>query len=160
VGKDFNQPLHYKESINNIRKHGIDVSTEMIVGMDGDDNSVFQKTFDFIMGNRISVPRVHILTPVPGTPLFAEMEQEGRIINREFGRYSGGQVVYRPKNINPEDLQKNYWKLYEALFSRAGILKRTLASPFSLGSMMRMVVMAINLHYRNHIRHRITPGIV
>ena len=160
VGKDFNQPLHYKESINNLRKHGIDVSTEMIVGMDGDDNSVFQKTFDFIMGNRISVPRVHILTPVPGTPLFAEMEQEGRIINREFGRYSGGQVVYRPKNINPEDLQKNYWKLYEALFSRTGILKRTLASPFSIGSMMRMVVMAINLHYRNHIWHRITPGIV
>jgi hypothetical protein len=103
---------------------------------------------------------VHILTPVPGTPLYTQMEQEGRIINREFGRYSGGQVVFRPKNIQPEDLQKNYWKLYEALFTRSGIFKRTLGSPFSLASMMRLFVMGVNLHYRNHIRHRITPGIV
>lgn len=160
IEKDFNHPQHYKKSINTIRKHGIDVSTEMIIGMDGDDDSVFQKTFDFIMGNRISVPRVHILTPVPGTPLYGEMEQQGRIINREFGRYSGGQVVFRPKNIKADDLQKNYWKLYEALFTRAGIFKRTLGSPFALGSMMRIFVMAVNLHYRNHIRHRITPGIV
>ncbi len=160
IEKDFNHPKHYKRSINTIRQHGIDVSTEMIIGMDGDDNSVFQKTYDFIMGNRISVPRVHILTPVPGTPLYGEMEQEGRIINREFGRYSGGQVVFRPKNIKADDLQENYWKLYEALFTRTGIFKRTLGSPFALGSMMRIFVMGVNLHYRNHIRHRITPGIV
>jgi radical SAM superfamily enzyme YgiQ (UPF0313 family) len=160
IEKEFNHPKQYKESINRIRKHGIDVSTEMIIGMDGDDNSVFQKTYDFIMGNRISVPRVHILTPVPGTPLYTEMEQEGRIINREFGKYSGGQVVFRPKNIKPDELQKNYWKLYESLFTPTGIFKRILGSPFSVGTMMPFVVMAINLHYRHHIHHRITPGIV
>jgi radical SAM superfamily enzyme YgiQ (UPF0313 family) len=160
IGKDFNQPQHYKKAINTIRKHGIDVSTEMIVGMDGDDHSVFQKTYDFIMENRISVPRVHILTPVPGTPLFAELEQEGRIITREFGHYTGGQVVFRPKNITPEELQKNYWKLYEGLFTPAAIFKRTIGGPFAPISLMRAIVMAINLHYRYHIRHRITPGIV
>jgi radical SAM superfamily enzyme YgiQ (UPF0313 family) len=160
IGKDFNQPQHYKKAINTIRKHGIDVSTEMIIGMDGDDDSVFQKTYDFIMENRISVPRVHILTPVPGTPLFAELEQEGRIISRNFGRYTGGQVVFRPKNITPEELQKNYWKLYEGLFTPAAIFKRTIGGPFAMTSLMRAIVMAINLHYRYHIRHRITPGIV
>ncbi len=160
IEKEFNHPKQYKEAINRIRKHGIDVSTEMIIGMDGDDHSVFQKTYDFIMNNRISVPRVHILTPVPGTPLYTEMEQEGRIINREFGRYSGGQVVFRPKNILPDELQKNYWKLYESLFTPAGIFKRLLGSPLSVKTMMPLVVMAVNLHYRYHIRHRITPGIV
>jgi len=160
VEKEFNHPKEYHDSINRIRKHGIDVSTEMIIGMDGDDNSVFQKTYDFIMGNRISVPRVHILTPVPGTPLYSQMEGDGRIINRDFDSYSGGKVVFRPKNIKPDDLQKNYWKLYEALFTATGIFKRTLGSPFSMGSLMRVFVMGVNLHYRNHIKHRITPGIV
>lgn len=160
IEKEFNHPRQYKEAIRRIRKHGIDVSTEMIIGMDGDDQSVFQKTYDFIMNNRISVPRVHILTPVPGTPLYTEMEQEGRIINKEFGRYSGGQVVFRPKNIQPDELQKNYWKLYESLFTPTGIFKRLLGSPLSVKTMMPFVVMAVNLHYRYHIRHRITPGIV
>ena len=132
----------------------------MIIGMDGDDNSVFEKTYEFIMNNRISVPRVHILTPVPGTPMYAEMESDNRIINHDFNRYSGGQVVYRPKNIKAEDLQKNYWKLYEHLFRPASILKRVSGSPFRMGALMRVFVMAVNLHYRNHIKHRITPGIV
>lgn len=160
IDKSFNHPQQYEEAINNIRRHGIDVSTEMIIGMDGDDSSVFQKTYDFIMHNRISVPRVHILTPVPGTHLHAQMEQEGRIINREFGRYSGGQVVFRPKHIEPGELQKNYWKLYEALFTRTSILKRITGSPFKMGSFMRLFVFGVNLHYRNHIKQRITPGIV
>ena len=160
IEKDFNHPQQYSEAIRTIRSHGIDVSSEMIIGMDGDDDSVFQRTFDFIMGNRISVPRVHILTPVPGTPLYSEMESEGRIINREFGKYSGGQVVYQPKNMAPEDLQKAYWKLYEALFTRTNILKRVSGTPSSMGSFMRLFVLGVNLHYRNHIQNRITPGIV
>jgi radical SAM superfamily enzyme YgiQ (UPF0313 family) len=160
VGKFFNRPYHYREAISRIRKSGIDVSSEMIIGLDGDDESVFQQTFDFIMDNRVSVPRVHILTPVPGTPMYAEMEQEGRIINRDFDKYSGGQVVYKPKNISAESLQKNYWKLYEALFTRANIFKRISGSPFWMGNMMQLFVMGVNLHYRNHIKRRITPGIV
>ena len=132
----------------------------MIIGLDGDDNSVFQKTYDFIMGNRISVPRVHILTPVPGTPMYAEMEQDGRIISQDFDKYSGGQVVFKPRNIKPTDLQKNYWKLYEHLFTPMNIVKRITGSPTYLGGKMRAVVVAVNLHYRYHIKHKITPGIV
>jgi len=160
VEKNFNRPVHYRQALATIRKFGIDVSTEMILGMDGDDGTVFQKTYDFIIGNRIAVPRVHILTPIPGTPLYDELEKDGRIMNKDFHRYSGGQVVFRPKKINPDDLQKNYWKLYEQLFTRTGILKRIGGSPAKMGSWMRAFILGVNIHYRNHIRQRITPGIV
>jgi len=160
IEKDFNKPASYETAIKTIRKFGIDVSTEMIIGMDGDQSDVFQNTYDFILKNRISIPRVHILTPVPGTPLYKELREEGRILHDDFSQYSGGRVVFRPKNITPDDLQKNYWKLYERLFTGGSILKRITASPFSQGAYMRAVVLAINLHYRNHINHRITPGIV
>jgi radical SAM superfamily enzyme YgiQ (UPF0313 family) len=160
IDKEFNHPEKFTQALNNIRRHGIDVSTEMIIGLDGDDHSVFDKTYDFIMNNRIAVPRVHILTPVPGTPMYAQMEKEDRIITRDFNRYSGGQVVYRPKNITPDDLQKNYWKLYESLFKPANILRRLSGSPWNIHPMMRAVGIGVNLHYRHHIKHRITPGIV
>jgi radical SAM superfamily enzyme YgiQ (UPF0313 family) len=42
IEKPFNQPDRYALAGRTIRRHGIDVSTEMIVGLDGDDRSVFR----------------------------------------------------------------------------------------------------------------------
>ena len=55
----------------------------MIVGLDGDDPTVFERTYRFIVDNRIPVPRVHIMTPVPGTPLYEKLEREGRLEKAE-----------------------------------------------------------------------------
>lgn len=160
VDKAWNRPERYLEAVRVVRRHGIDVSTEMIVGIDGDDAGVFQRTYDFIMGAGISVPRVHIMTPVPGTPLYRRLVEERRMTSHDFERYSGGQVVYQPRNLSPAELQKGYWELYEKLFSWGNILRRTWSNRASLEPFMRAVVLATNLHYRHHIHHRITPGIV
>jgi radical SAM superfamily enzyme YgiQ (UPF0313 family) len=160
IDKEWNRPQRYREAVAALRRHGIDVSTEMIIGLDEDDASVFQRTHDFIMDNRISVPRVHILTPVPGTPLYDQMVREGRILTREFDRFSGGQVVFRPRNLKPDELQAGYWKLYERLFSWRAILQRVGFNRARLPAYMRASVLGVNLHYRRHIQQRICPGIV
>jgi radical SAM superfamily enzyme YgiQ (UPF0313 family) len=159
-GKAWNRPDRYGEAIRAIRRHGIDVSTEMIIGLDGDDASVFQRTFDFIMDNAISTPRVHILTPVPGTALHDRLRREGRIASDDLHRYTGGQVVIRPRGVSPAALAAEYWRLYERLFSTRAIAHRLLRNRASLGPVMRAFVLGVNLHYRRHIRRRICPGIV
>jgi radical SAM superfamily enzyme YgiQ (UPF0313 family) len=160
VDKERNQPQRYRDAIERIRKHGIDVSTEMIIGLDGDDASVFQKTYDFIIENRISTPRIHILTPCPGTRLYDQFEKEGRIVSQDFGHYSGGRVVYQPLKIDPLELQKGYWDLYEKLFTWSTILRRAGRNRARLDPYMRAFVLGVNVHYRNHIHRRICPGIV
>ncbi|MDT4897293.1 MAG: hypothetical protein QOH25_2370 [Acidobacteriota bacterium] len=160
VDKEWNRPERYASAVAAIRKHGIDVSTEMIIGLDGDDASVFQKTYDFIMDNQISVPRVHIMTPIPGTPLYEELKRDGRIVSMDFSRFSGGQVTYRPRNIKPDELQTGYWRLYENLFSWGAIKRRIAGNRASLGPYMRAFVLGVNLHYRRHVLNRICPGIV
>jgi radical SAM superfamily enzyme YgiQ (UPF0313 family) len=160
VEKEWNRPARYLEAVRAIRSHGIDVSTEMILGLDHDDGSVFERTYRFLMDAAISVPRVHILTPVPGTPLYDELRAADRIVSTDFGRYSGGQVVYRPRHFAPADLQANYWRLYERLFTLPAIWHRAGRNRARLEPFMRGVVWAVNLHYRNHVRHRINPGIV
>src|SRR5919198_888728 len=87
--KAWNRPGRYRDAVRTIRRHGIDVSTEMIVGLDGDDESVFRRTLQFIVENEISAPRVHILTPVPGTPLYERLRQSGRLMSDDFHRYTG-----------------------------------------------------------------------
>ncbi|NNE02816.1 MAG: B12-binding domain-containing radical SAM protein [Flavobacteriaceae bacterium] len=160
IGKTFNNPERYSESIALIKSHGIDVSTEMMIGLDGDDSSVYQKTFDFIMNNHISTPRIHIFTPIPGTPVYQELENEKRIVHKNFNLYSGGNVVFKPKKLSIADLQLNYWKLYKELFKLKSIWRRIKKNEASLGPIMRGFVIGVNFHYRNHIKKGICPGIV
>lgn len=158
--KKWNRPGRYREAVETIRRHGIDVSTEMILGLDGDDASVFERTFEFLIENRISVPRIHILTPIPGTRLYESMRRQDRLVSEDFHRFTGGRVVFRPRHLDPEELERRYWQLYEKIFSWSAILRRLAVNHASLGPFMRAFVVGVNLHYRNHIRQRITPGTV
>jgi radical SAM superfamily enzyme YgiQ (UPF0313 family) len=160
IKKEFNDPEFYTQAITAFRQHGIDVSTEMIVGFDDDDASVFEKTRRFIMDNRISVPRVHILTPVPGTRLFNELEQAGRILNYDFSQYTGSKVNFQPVNIGSETLRKEYWRLYEQLFEWRTIARRLLPAHTRSGIYIRLVIWAANIRYRGHVQSRISPGIL
>lgn len=160
VDKSWNKPEQYLGAIDTVRQHGIDISTEMIIGLDGDDISVINSTFDFLMKASISVPRIHILTPVPGTPLFQQLKQQGRLISEDFSRYSGGQVVFQPLHMAADELQIAYWKLYERLFSWTSIARRLALNHAKLDGYMRALVIGTNLHYRKHINRRIVPGIV
>ena len=158
--KEWNRPERYGEAIRQIRRHGIDVSTEMIIGLDGDDASVFERTLDFVIRNEISAPRIHILTPIPGTPLYERLRRDGRLVSEDFRRYTGGQVVYRPTLLDPVELQEQYWKLYESVFSIRGIWRRLRHNNAALPPFIRAFVLGVNVHYRRHVHHRITPGIV
>jgi radical SAM superfamily enzyme YgiQ (UPF0313 family) len=159
-GKDWNRPAGYREAIAAIRGHGLDVSTEMMIGLEADDETVFQNTFNFLMDNEISVPRIHIITPVPGTPLYRRMEAAGRMRIRDLSRYTGGQAVFTPANLDPHLLEREYWRLYERLFTPRAIWHRVRRNHASLSVFMRAFILGVNLHYRGHVRRRITPGIV
>lgn len=160
IEKGWNRPNRYTEAFDAFRRNGIEVSTEMIVGFDTDDDGVFERTLDFILTNRIAVPRVHILTPVPGTALYQELERDGRITSRDFAGYTGSQAVFRPKQIDPGLMQAEYWRLYERLFSWRGMAHRLFPGHTWLGPYMRAVIWASNLRYRGHIKARISPGIL
>lgn len=160
IDKGWNRPERYEKAFADIRRHGIEISTEMILGLDGDTPSVFEETFNFLMKNQIALPRQYILTPVPGTPMYHELEAEGRIFDYNFVKYNGGDAVFHPKNISAETLQKNYWKLYQDLYSVKNIYRRIGSNPSRLSPFMRVFVMATNMVYRNHIGRDITPGIV
>jgi radical SAM superfamily enzyme YgiQ (UPF0313 family) len=158
--KGWNRPERYGEAVAALRAHGLEVSTEMMIGLEGDDEGVFGSTYAFLMDHEIAVPRIHIITPVPGTPLHRRMEEEGRMRLRDFSHYTGGQVVFTPSGLDPDLLQRGYWRLYERLFTLPAILHRTRRNRAALSPFMRAFVLGVNLHYRRHIRRRITPGIV
>jgi len=96
------------------------VNGSFVLGFDHDWADVFQKTVDWVERNRLESARFHILTPYPATPLFHQLEDEGRLLHKDWSHYDTAHVVFRPQNMTPEQLQKGY----ERLFSHASIWRR------------------------------------
>ncbi|HAE42709.1 MAG TPA: B12-binding domain-containing radical SAM protein [Clostridiales bacterium] len=125
MNKSWARVDEYSDLIKNIQKHGIDVSTEMVVGADGDSLESIAKTAEFIKVNKIVVPRFYILTPIPGTVFYDELKAQGRIYKEDIYKYNGTEAVHIPKQMRPEELTAAYWKLYNQVFSYGSILSRT-----------------------------------
>ncbi len=122
VNKPINQPDFYQEAVERIHSFGIMVGASFIFGFDHDDAGVFEKTLDFAIDSGLDFASFHILTPYPGTPLFEQMQREERLLfpNGDWSRFDTQHVVFQPKNMSPEELQKGLewvWKEFMSLKS-------------------------------------------
>lgn len=112
----FRQLKHYSEYVDKIQSKGIGIVGAFIVGFDNDYVSSFDKLSEFIIDNRIFIPQITVLTPLPGTRLRKRLEDENRIISNDWSRYSFTEVNFLPKNMSPEELQKGLVSIYEKVY--------------------------------------------
>ncbi len=161
MNKAWAHPDEYTGQLAIIRKHGIDISTEMVVGAEGDTLESIRDTYKFIEKNHIEVPRFYILTPIPGTKYYDEMKEQNRIFNTDMYSYNSCEAVHIPKNMTPDELTKAYWDLYNKVYSIPCILKRTLFNrTFFRHPFVSFFYFGVNMFYRKHIKHGIVPNII
>lgn len=142
--KGWNSAKGYKEAIKKIHGAGINIVGSFVFGLDEDAKTVFRNTFDFIMENNIDAAQFHILTPLPGTVTYRALEKEGRIIDRDWAKYHTGEVVFQPKGMTVEELQRGYFWIFRETYKTKNILKRCFRSPGGL-----VYRIGMNLSYRN-----------
>jgi radical SAM superfamily enzyme YgiQ (UPF0313 family) len=81
------------------------------------------------------------MTPYPGTALHARVEQEGRIIHRDWDRYDTRHVVYRPLRMTAEELETGYRRAYRD-FYRWGSIARGAAGQRTVHQALRHLAYA------------------
>jgi len=124
VNKAFNQVSQFEEAMKALHHHDIMILAGFIFGLDHDDEGVFERTLRFCERNRIELPTFFILTPLPGTALFQRMESEGRLLHKDWGQYNGATVVFKPRLMTEETLQRGFnWACKEG-YSWNSIFKR------------------------------------
>jgi radical SAM superfamily enzyme YgiQ (UPF0313 family) len=128
IGKQSNKVKEYKKAVENIHKNKMAVIGSFIFGFDTDSKDVFEQTLKMIDKLKIDVVDFCILTPIPGTPIYEKLEKEGRIITKDWSRYNMKNVVFKPKNITPEELIKGVKKLYKNYYSTPNTIKRIIRS--------------------------------
>lgn len=124
VNKTFNRVPQFEDAVKALHDHDIMILAGFILGLDHDDEGVFERTLRFCERNRIELPSFFILTPLPGTPLFQRMESEGRLLHKDWAQYNGATVVFKPRLMTEKTLQDGFNWICKEGYSWSSILKR------------------------------------
>ncbi|MBW2967638.1 B12-binding domain-containing radical SAM protein [Candidatus Woesearchaeota archaeon] len=118
--KTFNKAQgldNIKRSIRVFHDNGIKIHGMFIFGSDKDDKRVFQRTADFCNHHGIDSTQFAILTPLPGTQVYREFEQNGRLLHKIWDYYDALHAVYKPRNMTPLELQEGMVDAFQEFYS-------------------------------------------
>jgi radical SAM superfamily enzyme YgiQ (UPF0313 family) len=116
---------HYLEKIERIQSHGISVNGCFILGLDCDDERVFELTRDYINSSSLSEVQITLLTPFPGTQLFETFKQQNRLLKSKFwDQCTLFDVTYQPAKMNPKALEQGFRYLMKEVYEVRRVKER------------------------------------
>jgi radical SAM superfamily enzyme YgiQ (UPF0313 family) len=112
------QKDYYKTAIEKIQSYGITVNGCFILGLDGDTRDVFADVLAFVRDSALYEVQVTFMTAFPGTPLYARLKNEGRILrDRAWELCTLFDINFQPKNMSIAELQSGFLGLVKQLYS-------------------------------------------
>lgn len=135
-----NKRADYKKIISIIQGYGIGVVGSFVLGLDEDNEKVFENLFKFILDSNMFATNITVLTPFPGTAVYMRLREEKRIISEDWSIYNGFELTFRLKNMTNEAFEKGFAELLEQLDSQERISRmiNTLKTNY-LASLKHMV---------------------
>jgi len=124
--KSSNLGFDMGEAIRKIHKAGIEIIGSFVLGLDGDDPDVFARTAEFAQRHGLAAAQFSVLTPFPGTVIYQQLDQEGRIEDYDWTHYTMSNVVFRPLHLTPQQLQDGQRATYRRFYSLPSIFRRAL----------------------------------
>lgn len=125
-GKRQNQMAEYERAVAHLHELGIMINASFVFGIDGDGPDVFERTTQWAIGQGVETATFHILTPYPGTVLHRRLTAEGRMLTADWDRYDTRHVVFEPRGMSAQELERGYWRAYREFYSWRSIVRGTL----------------------------------
>ena len=143
------QQIYYQDAIAKIQSYGVTVNGCFILGLDGDTPEVFDEVLDFVRASELYEVQITFLTAFPGTPLYARLKNEGRILrDRAWELCTLFDINFQPKNMSVDELQGGFLGLVKQLYSaeetneRRSKFKRKLKTSPNFGRRAQQQVLA------------------
>jgi radical SAM superfamily enzyme YgiQ (UPF0313 family) len=121
--KPHNLGRDYASAIRRLHDNGVMINGSFVFGMDGDDEGVFDRTVEWAVRQGIETATFHILTPYPGTSLFQRIQDQQRLLHRNWDLYDTRHTVFRPLRMSPQALEAGYWRAYRDFYKWRAILR-------------------------------------
>jgi radical SAM superfamily enzyme YgiQ (UPF0313 family) len=113
----------YNAAIRRLHDLGIMINGSFVFGMDGDDETVFERTVEWAISQGVETATFHILTPYPGTALYERLAGAGRISSQNWDLFDTRHVVFHPAKMSSEALEAGYWRAYRDFYRWSSIFR-------------------------------------
>jgi len=133
--KRHNSPGRYREAIEALRKHSIQVVASLMLGLPGEDRKSSEEMFRLLIESDVRLIYYYILTPFPGTALRREFEEKNLLTNRDrWDHYDTLHVNYDPRltsdgaGFTADELEQTIWRYYDSFYRYKYIARRLIRS--------------------------------
>ncbi len=122
----------FKRVVEILHRHGICIFASFVVGNDEDTNEVFPAIEKFSRAHGLDMVFPLINTPLPGTQLATQLQEEARILTKNWDLYDCMHVVFRPNHMNPQQLSEGHRWLWKKLYTLKVMAQRVYQSKVHL----------------------------
>lgn len=143
LNKTFNKVSHYYEMVSRLHDNGLNILGCFIFGFDHDNPGIFEETLEFVNKAKIEIVKYAIATPFPGTPFFNRLEDEGRLLHKNWELYDTEHAVFTPAGMTVRELEEGLRFVYRETYSVKSMFKRL----FRWG--VSPIIWGANFQYRN-----------
>ncbi|HVT83371.1 MAG TPA: radical SAM protein, partial [Phycisphaerae bacterium] len=128
MNKTFNSAQGgFPAAVARLRAKGIRVYATFVFGYDEDSADSFAPTVKFARDAGFYIAAFNHLTPFPGTPLYARLQKEGRLLYEKWWldpHYKYNRIPFQPRRMSPEELQRSCIEARRQFYSWPSILRR------------------------------------
>ncbi len=146
----------YESQIKMMRDCGLQIWAAFTLGHDHDTPESIKQTLEFAQTHRFPITAFNILMPYPNTPLYHQLEAEGRLLYDGqwwlHPQYRFNYAAFQPKNMSPEELTELCFEA-RATYNRLGaVIRRTFDLKTNLRSFYRLgVYLTYSLLFRKEV---------
>ena len=114
---EHNRAEKYRELVWKLHDQNIIVTGLFIFGFDTDGPGAFDATVEQAKFIDIDDANLYILTPYPGTPIYARFQREGRLLEgMRRTQFGWSHAVFHPKQMTHEELEHGVQRAYDMLY--------------------------------------------
>lgn len=109
--------------IRQLKTHAINIHGMFVMGSDTDDIATIKATQRYARKLDIDSVQFMVLTPLPGTPVFEEMKESGRLLHMDWSKYDAHHAVFEPALMTAFELHLETLKSMAKFYSWPAIIQ-------------------------------------
>ncbi|HOK38724.1 MAG TPA: radical SAM protein [Bacteroidales bacterium] len=129
-------------AIRETKKAGIEARAAIMLGNPGDTVEILNENIKLLKKLNPDMIQVTITTAIPGSQMFKEAHNKGKILTYNWDKYEGNYQIVEHETLDFKTLQKYYRKTYLKFYLRPSFILRSI---FKINSLTKIKVLMIGL---------------